>query len=146
MIWLQFLSRSRRPDRDFQAAIPAAFSMLLFACASLLSADSLPRDLETSCEARVALVWMDPNQLFPWREKQVAGEAETVLADAGIDASWSAYNQPEDESPPSDGETAIKILLTPMDASVWGLEDNAMGAVVESGEKPMVFIFFPNLL
>ncbi len=125
-------------------SVPGILSMLCFAGVGY-SSERLSDDRETSREDRVALVWMDPNQLFPWSQKRVSQEGSDVLADVGIGVSWRAYSGPEDKSPRPDEKSVLTILLTPMDASMWGLEGNAMGAVVERGENPMVFIFFPNL-
>lgn len=144
MIWAEFHLRDGRPALFLLAFVPTVFSVLFFAYVSY-SAEKLPDALEPSCEGRVGLVWMDPNRLFPWRQQRVAQETQTVLADVGIDVSWRVYGLEEGKLPRRDDTSALTILLTPIDASTWGLEGNVMGAVVERGENPMVFIFYQNL-
>ena len=86
----------------------------------------LPRPGST---ASLQLFWSDQRDLL--KDKLLARgydtmtrEVAAILADAGIDVSWSTLTQEALDS------TGIVVVLTPAEATNWGLPAGTLGAVI----------------
>ena len=100
----------------------------------------LPRPGST---ASLQLFWSDQRDIL--KDKLLARgydtmtrEVAAILADAGIDVSWSPLTQ---EALDSKG---IVVVLTPAEATNWGLPSETLGAVMgRDGPVACVYVFYP---
>ncbi len=100
----------------------------------------LPRPGST---ASLQLFWSDQRNLL--KDKLLARgydtmtrEVAAILADAGINVSWSPLTQ---EALDSKG---IVVVLTPAEATNWGLPSETLGAVMgRDGPIACVYMFYP---
>lgn len=108
-----------------------------FAAAATLICPSL------GSTASLKLFWSDQQNLL--QDKLLARGYETmtrevaaILADAGLDVSWAPLTEDALD------EEGIVVVLTPADATKWGLPAGTLGAVMgRDGPVPCVYVFYP---